>query len=124
MKQAKENLLVWKNLMEVFNERDSARRMDALRRLYTEDAVFYEGEETFAGLDAIGARFDAILGPTPAEFVFSVQHTPGRIGELEQLAWKLGPEGAPPVASGLDVAVLRGEKIQALYTFLDEPVEV
>lgn len=120
MSEAKEHLLVWKNLFEVFNERDSERRMEALKRLYAEDAVFYEGEETFSGLAAIGARFDAILSPTPAHFVFSVVLSPGRIRDLEQLAWRLGPQDAEPVASGLDIALVKDEKIQELYTFVDE----
>jgi len=34
------------------------------------------------------------------------------------LAWKLGPEGGDPVASGFDVAIVRESLISELYTVI------
>jgi len=34
------------------------------------------------------------------------------------LAWKLGPEGGDPVASGFDVAIVRDDFISELYTVI------
>jgi hypothetical protein len=36
--------LMLRNLSEVFGERDSGRRMAAIKNLYFEDAVFFEAE--------------------------------------------------------------------------------
>lgn len=114
-----EGLLLVRNLADVFNERDSDRRMEAIKALYAADAVFYEGNDTFEGWAAIAKRFDDILLPTPPEFRFSVIKTPGRIRDLEQLQWQLGPMQGTAVASGLDIAHVSNGKIQSLYTFVD-----
>jgi hypothetical protein len=114
-----DGLLLARNLDDVFNERDSDRRMQAIKALYAEDAVFYEGDEKFEGWAAIAKRFDDILVPTPSEFRFSIVKTPGRIHDLEQLQWQLGPVQGTSVASGLDVGQVSEGKIQSLYTFVD-----
>jgi len=116
---AADGLLLARNLDDVFNERDSDRRMQAIKALYAEDAVFYEGDDKFEGWAAIAKRFDDILAPTPSEFRFSVVKTPGQIRNLEQLQWQLGPVQGTAVASGLDVAQVSQGKIQSLYTFVD-----
>ena len=38
-----------------------------------------------------------------------------------RLAWRSGPPGEPPRYTGLDVIIVRDEKIVALYVFLDAP---
>jgi ketosteroid isomerase-like protein len=45
--------LMLKNLSDVFGERDSERRMAAIKNLYSEDAVFFEGEQRFEGRQAL-----------------------------------------------------------------------
>jgi len=58
-----------KNLSEVFGERDSERRMAAIENLYSEDAVFFEAEQRFAGRraisDAIAALRDQLVALAP-----------------------------------------------------------
>ena len=41
--------LMLRNLSEVFGERDSERRMAAIKNLYSEDAVFFEAEQRLRG---------------------------------------------------------------------------
>jgi hypothetical protein len=43
------------------------------------------------------------------------------IHDLGRLRWQTGPVGAPPVATGTDVAVFANGKIRALYTFIETP---
>jgi hypothetical protein len=38
--------------------------------------------------------------------------------DLGYLAWSFGPEGVPPVVSGVDIALVRGGLIARLYTLL------
>jgi hypothetical protein len=119
MASSSDNLLLERNLNLVFNERDTLRRQQAIQSLFSEHAVFYEGAEQFQGWAAIAARFDEILSPTPPEFTFTRVKPGGRIQDLEQLLWQLGPAHAPPVASGLDVAIIEDGRIKILYTFVD-----
>src|SRR4051812_10279200 len=119
MNDAEQILLMRQNLDDVFNERDGTLRLQAIQSLYSEDAIFYEGEDKFEGWLAISKRFDAILAPTPPDFAFRVAGHAGRIHDLEQLSWELGPSVGPPVARGLDVALIEDGRIKVLYTFID-----
>ena len=123
MKDTDQTLILKRNLDDVFNERDESRRMQAIQAMYSEDAVFYEGEDSFEGWPAISKRFHAILAPTPPDFVFRVVRQAGRIEDLEQLSWELGPPTGQPVASGLDVAIVKDQRISVLYTFIDSAAE-
>jgi hypothetical protein len=38
-----------------------------------------------------------------------------------RLAWSFGPAEDPQRVTGLDIIVTRGDRIAALYTFLDKP---
>jgi ketosteroid isomerase-like protein len=78
------------NLVRVFGERDHGRRMMALRDLYAEDAVLYEPDASVKGHAAISAAVTALLASLPPEFAF--------------------------VADGAAVA---GNRIHALYVFID-----
>jgi hypothetical protein len=112
--------LMLRNLHEVFNERDAARRIGAVKSIYAKEAEFFEGEERTKGHDAISARVSALQASFPPDFTFSPTSAPARNHDLGHLTWRVGPSAAPPVASGTDVAVFEGGRIRALYTFVDE----
>ena len=59
--------LMLRNLSEVFGERDSERRMAAIKNLYSEDAVFFEAEQRFEGCQATSDAVAALQAPLPAE---------------------------------------------------------
>ena len=48
--------LMLANLLEVFNERDRARRRAAIDRVYSDDIVFSDPEALVVGRDAIDAK--------------------------------------------------------------------
>ena len=112
--------LMEKSLLEVFGERNSARRMTAIESVYADDCTFFEENEEIAGRDALNAKVGAILQGFPADFAFSpagpaaVNHNVGR------LAWHLGPPGAPPAATGMDIALFENGRIRSLYAFVDK----
>ena len=112
--------LMLRNLQEVFNERDAARRISAVKSIYAKEAEFFEGEERNKGHDAINARVTALQASFPPDFTFSPTSAPARNHDLGRLTWRVGRSAAPPAASGTDVAVFEGGRIRALYTFLDE----
>lgn len=83
------------NLFEVFGERDPDRRRDAAARTYTADVTFTDPDESVSGRDAVLAKAQAVLAQAPG-FVFAAAGAARVVGDLGYLAWRFGPEGAPP----------------------------
>ena len=112
-------ILMERNLLEVFGQRDSGVRKRVISEIYAEDCIFFEGNERIVGRDALNVRVEQILQGAPG-FRFSmtgpsqVNHDHGR------LPWQFGPERAAPVVTGMDVAVFEQGRIHALYTFIDK----
>ena len=111
--------LMERNLLEVFGQRDSARRAAVIAELYTADCTFFEADEQVTGREALNAKVGSILKDAPG-FVFRAVGPVQVNHDLGRLRWQLGPAGAPPVVTGTDIAVFEQERIRALYTFLDE----
>ena len=112
--------LMERNLLEVFGQRDSARRTAAIAGLYTADCTFFEAEGRVTGREALNTKVGSILKNAPG-FVFRAVGSAQVNHDLGRLQWQLGPAGAPPVVTGTDIAVFEHGRIRALYTFLDEP---
>ena len=112
--------LMLRNVQEVFNERDAARRIAAVKSIYANEAELFQGNERIKGHDAISAKVGALQASFPPDFTFSPTSAPARNHDLGRLTWRVGRSAAPPAASGTDVAVFEGGRIRALYTFLDE----
>ncbi len=112
--------LMLRNLQEVFNEKDAARRLGAIKSIYAKEAEFFEGEESIKGHDAISAKVSALQASFPPDFTFSPTGAPARNHDLGRLTWRVGPAAAPAVATGMDVAVFEQGRIRALYTFLGD----
>ena len=115
--------LMLRNLQEVFNERDAARRIGAVKSIYAKEAEFFEGDERIKGHDGISAKVGVLQASFPPGFTFSPTSAPARNHDLGRLTWRLGPAAAPPVAAGMDVAIFKNGRIQSLYVFLEEPAD-
>ena len=113
--------LMQANAIRVFSERDSGRRLEAIRELYTPDAVVTEPEGIARGEAAISAAVTELLSKLPPAFVFTP--TGAAIGHhgVGRLFWRAGPPEGPPAATGMDIAHFKDDRIQALYVFLDPP---
>jgi hypothetical protein len=87
--------------------------------LAPENCTFFEADEQIVGRGALNAKVERILQGAPG-FVFrlvglaQVNHDHGR------LRWLLGPDGAAPVVTGMDVAVFEQGRIRALYAFVEK----
>ena len=77
--------------------------------------------EESIGQAAISDQVGRILDESPPGFAFSQVGPAEVIHDLGRLRWQSGPAGAPPVLSGMDVAVFANGKIRALYTFIETP---
>jgi hypothetical protein len=107
------------NLVRVFGERDHGRRMMALRDLYAEDAVLYEPDASVKGHAAISAAVTALLASLPPEFAFVADGAAVGHHGVGRLRWQAGPPGGPVAVTGIDVAHVEGNRIHALYVFID-----
>ena len=112
--------LMEKNLIEVFGQRDFARRGAAIAEIYTADCTFFEANERIVGRDALNAKVERILREAPG-FVFRATGPSQLNHNVGRLQWHFGPAGASPVVTGMDVAVFEHGRIRALYAFLDKP---
>jgi hypothetical protein len=102
--------LLNRNLQEVFGEGDAGRRRAAIEQLYTDDCVLDAPPGVFVGRD---------LRATHPHFVYTPHGEPQALHNAGRLAWGSGPPGQAPDYTGLDVIIVRGDKIAALYVFLD-----
>lgn len=112
-------LLMEENLKQVWSERDEARRMKAIESIYAKDAVLHHVDNRTDGREAINKNVTSVIGKMPPDFVFGILKPIIINNNLGRLIWGLGPEGKPPVATGMDIAILENEKIKSLYVFLD-----
>ena len=110
--------LLDRNLQEVFGDGDAARRRAAIEEFYTDDCVVHVPDGVFVGHDAVD-KFAGELRATHPHFVYTPNGEPQALHDAGILAWGSGPKGEPPEYTGLDVIVVRENKIAALYVFLN-----
>jgi len=109
------------NLSQVFNERDSQKRLVALADLYTADAVMYEPENIVIGQAAISSTIDSLLASLPPGFRFVPKSIAVGHHDLFCMRWNgITPDGEV-IVSGSDVAHLRDGRIASLYVLIDPP---
>jgi hypothetical protein len=110
--------LLNRNLQEVFGAGDAGRRRAAIEELYTDDCVLYAPPGVFVGHAALD-KFAGELRATHPDFVYTPHGEPQALHNAGRLAWGSGSPGEKPDYTGLDVIIVRGDKIAALYVFLD-----
>jgi hypothetical protein len=113
-------LLMERNLLEVFGQKNPELRKRVISEIYTEDCVFLEEDEKIVGRDALNAKVGQILQDGAPGFKFSMAAPAQVIHDHGRLPWHLGPERATPVVTGMDIAVFERGRIHALYTFIDK----
>jgi SnoaL-like domain len=110
--------LLHRNLQEVFGEGDAALRRAAVDELYTEDCVLHVPDGVLTGREALD-KFARDLRATHQEFVYTPRGAPQVLHDLGIIAWGSGPKGEPPEYTGLDVVLVREDRIAALYVLLN-----
>ena len=106
--------LMLRNLKEVFNERDAARRIGAVKSIYATVAEFFEGDERIKGHDAISAKVGVLQASFPPDFTLSPTSAPAHNHDLGRLTRRVGAAATPPVAAGIDVAIFEQGKIRCV----------
>jgi len=108
------------NLFAVFGERDEAQRKAAIARLFATDCSFSDPRGTHVGHQALNASVAELQAEFP-DHVFTQIGSVDVIGDCGKLAWGFGSLREPLQITGLDVAIVRDDRITALYTFLNTP---
>ena len=109
--------LMTRSLLDVFNERDPARRAAAIAAVYAPDVTFYEPEHAIQGPVALGARVQQLLDGAPG-WAFRPAGEVDVNHDLGRLTWHFGPDGARPVVTGTDIALVHDGRIRSLYVFI------
>jgi hypothetical protein len=109
------------SLLVIWNDRNAANRLAAMENVYASDIHFYESHEgpAIIGYQAINEVISGLQSKWPLDFTFQLNGPARANHQVQQIAWHLGTPGQPPVASGMDIAIIEGEKIKSLHLFLE-----
>lgn len=101
----------------VWNLPDGHRRA-AVDEVFTEDVFYTDPEVALRGRTAL----DSYIGLTRRRFeglVFSPAGRPDGHHQQVRFGWSCAAEGGEPALTGMDVALLAGGRVLALYGFFD-----
>jgi hypothetical protein len=71
-----------------------------------------------SGPEALGRKAQERLDGAP-DFVFRPAGPARHVGDMGLLAWAFGPEGKPPVVTGLEVSLVRDGRVVSVHTLVD-----
>jgi hypothetical protein len=111
-------ILMVRNLHEVFGEPDSTRRSAAIEALFEPDCIFSDPRGRHLGHRALEAAVVSLRAEFP-DYAFSQIGSVDALQDSGRLAWAFGPAHEPRRITGLDVAVVNAGRISALYTFIN-----
>jgi hypothetical protein len=107
------------NLNRVFNERNASRRAQAIQELYAADAIFYEGEDSSSGTEAIARAVTRLLDALPPTLTFSMAAPPMQNHAMGKLLWTGHLGDGTTVVTGTDIAQIENGRIRSLHVFVD-----
>ncbi|MFJ6573435.1 nuclear transport factor 2 family protein [Streptomyces sp. NPDC091292] len=110
--------LMYRNLLDVFNERDPARRALAVSEIYAEDVVWHEPDKDFQGREALADRA-AQVQEEMTGWVFQPSGPVSVNHDIGHLAFHFGPADLPAAVTGMDIARCEDGVIVELYTFVN-----
>lgn len=111
--------LLHANLQRVFNERDAARRAEAVAELFVEEPLMYEPDAVVEGRAGIVAIAGALLDRFGPDFAFVPQGSAIGHHGMALLHWHAGPSGGPVAVTGADLAEIVDGRIARLWVLLD-----
>ena len=113
--------LLENSLLVIWNDRDSDNRLETMKKTYAPDIHFYESNDgnAIVGHQEINELISKLQAEWPVEFQFEL-NKPSQVNHTTQIiSWNLGPKGATPVATGMDIAITENNLIKSLHLFLD-----
>jgi hypothetical protein len=103
--------------LQVFSERDSEKRGEAIGRTYVEDVRFIDPDGESVGREALNDRAQKILDDAPADFVLEEDDLAYVSPDTAVQPWRFGPPGSP-VVRGVDVLTVRDASVSVVRTLI------
>ena len=111
--------LLRENLHGVFGEHDIQKRQSNIARRWAEDGIFIDHNARYEGHSNIEQAASKLVEKFP-DFVFTERGELQELNGVGRLDWGFGHAGEGVVITGIDVLVLKGDKIGAIHTFLSQ----
>ncbi len=109
------------NLERVFNERDAAKRSDALDELFVVEPVMYEPTNVVRGRAAISTIAGVLLEQYGPGFRLTPEGIAVGHHGFGVLRWTAGPDDGPAAVTGSDAAEIVDGRIARLWVLLNPP---
>jgi hypothetical protein len=101
-----------------WNETDPARRRELISRTWIEEGQYLDPLMAGEGQDGIDAMIHAVQTQFPGHRFRRTSNIDTHHDRV-RFSWELGPEGAAPLAGGLDVGVIADGRLRSITGFLD-----
>ncbi|GAB7322078.1 hypothetical protein MBLNU13_g03113t3 [Cladosporium sp. NU13] len=116
--RAQAEQLAKQNLLGIFGERDTTKRLTQMQATYDENIAFYDPGKLIKGFDVINDFISQLLDGNP-EWTFRPCGNVWVNCDLIMLEWEFGPAGEAAPVRGNDVMFVNGEgKIEKMYTMI------
>jgi hypothetical protein len=103
----------------VWNERDIGKRRLLIDRVFSDDCVYIDPNDSVAGRDAVERLVEALQARVP-DLRFTLAGPVNAHHDHVLFGWTLAARGAAvPAATGIDMAVLDGDRIRQLHGFVN-----
>jgi hypothetical protein len=112
--------MIRESMHGIFGEHDAQKRQTKIASLWADDCVFIDPEGRYEGHSGVERAVVALIEKFPT-FTFTDRGEVQAYNGVGRLAWGYGPTGQEAVSTGTDVLVMKGDKIGAVYTFVDSP---
>jgi hypothetical protein len=107
------------SLLEVFSERDPARRRAAMQRTFAADVTFHDPEGTITGHEALQGKIEALYAGAPPDWVFQAAAPAAAVADLGRATWTFGPPAGPEAVRGMDIGLIADGQIATMYTIVE-----
>ena len=116
--RAQAEQLAKQNLLGIFNEHDTNKRLTQMQATYDENIAFYDPDKLIKGFDVINDFISQLLDGNP-EWTFRPRGNVWVNCDLVMLEWEFGPTGQAAPVRGSDVMFVNSEgKIAKMYTMI------
>jgi hypothetical protein len=107
------------NYIAVWNERDAEKRRLLVDKVFSDECIYIDPNDSVAGRDAIERLVEALQARLP-DLRFSLSGTVNAHHDQALFGWVLAaPGAATPAATGIDMAVFDGNRIRQLHGFVN-----
>lgn len=109
--------------IQAWNESDAERRQELVAGTWTEDGSYLDPLMAGRGHDSIATMIGLAQERFP-DHRFELSFGPDAHNDRVRFAWRLyGPEGAAPVAAGVDFGTVSDDgRLESVTGFLESPV--